>query len=127
MQKELTAILFFIAVLGSTFNKGIIQLDYRMNRNYIASVLCVNRNNPSACCQGKCYMKKKLGQDEENGKQRPGNSREKYEINWFCQEDRPAASMLVESNPYSAFMNRILAAPFLSGVFHPPAGFNHLS
>jgi len=57
-----------IAVAGSTFNKAIILLDYNLNKNFIATSLCENRDKPKCCCQGKCYLKKQLQKDEPGKK-----------------------------------------------------------
>lgn len=40
-------------------------LEYNLNKEYIASVLCENRNKPELACNGKCYLNKKLAQSQE--------------------------------------------------------------
>lgn len=37
-------------------------LEYNLNKEYIASVLCENRNKPELACNGKCYLNKKFEQ-----------------------------------------------------------------
>ena len=34
--------------------------EYLLNYNYIANVLCVNKDKPEMHCNGKCYLMKKL-------------------------------------------------------------------
>lgn len=41
-------------------------IEYQTNKEYIASVLCENRNKPEMACDGKCYLNKKV---EESQKQ----------------------------------------------------------
>lgn len=38
---------------------------FKLNRKYIAKVLCENRNRPQIHCNGKCYLAKKLKQQQE--------------------------------------------------------------
>ena len=35
-------------------------IEYEMNKEYIASVLCENRARPVKSCNGKCYLQKRL-------------------------------------------------------------------
>jgi len=97
MQK-LTALFLLIIVAGSTFNKAIALIDYRVNKNYIAATLCENRNKPSCHCQGKCYLKKQL-QKEESDKNSQA-SREKFEMQWFFQ--KAASGNELVRNPYKS-------------------------
>jgi hypothetical protein len=38
---------------------------FQLNRSYIAKVLCQNRDRPKLKCNGKCYLAKKLKQQQE--------------------------------------------------------------
>lgn len=38
---------------------------YFANKAYIASVLCINKENKAMHCEGKCYLVKKMQQSEE--------------------------------------------------------------
>lgn len=38
---------------------------FKLNREYIAKVLCENRKRPDLHCDGKCYLAKKLKQQQE--------------------------------------------------------------
>jgi hypothetical protein len=38
---------------------------FKLNRDYIARVLCENRARPQMHCNGKCYLAKKLKQQQE--------------------------------------------------------------
>lgn len=58
---------------------------YRINKNYIASQLCVNKYRPQLHCDGKCFLAQKLKQAEQNEK-----------------ENAPAAlKQWVESTPFT--------------------------
>jgi hypothetical protein len=38
---------------------------FKINRDYIAKVLCKNRQRPELKCDGKCYLAKKLKEQED--------------------------------------------------------------
>ena len=38
----------------------IVYLDYEIRKDYIKSVLCVNKNRPEMHCDGKCYLAKRI-------------------------------------------------------------------
>nr|WP_121271171.1 hypothetical protein [Pedobacter schmidteae] len=39
---------------------------YQLNKTYISTQLCENRNKPELHCNGQCFLKKKLAQAEKN-------------------------------------------------------------
>lgn len=39
---------------------------FHLNRDYIAKVLCENRQRPELKCNGKCYLARKLKEQEDN-------------------------------------------------------------
>jgi hypothetical protein len=59
---------------------------YRVNQKYVATMLCVNRNNPNAHCNGHCYLKKQLNNEEHPSKPLSAASKEKLEVQLFFTE-----------------------------------------
>ncbi len=47
-----------------------IVADFKINQDYIAKVLCINKDEPIKKCNGKCHLKKQLNKvntaDEKN-------------------------------------------------------------
>ena len=41
-------------------------IEYNYNKEYIASVICENRNKPELACNGKCYLNKKIEQSKNH-------------------------------------------------------------
>lgn len=52
-------------------SKQIIFIDYLLNKQYIATVLCENKSVPQKHCNGKCHLKKEL---ERDSRQQGGDS-----------------------------------------------------
>ncbi|QXV66618.1 hypothetical protein INP83_05930 [Mucilaginibacter sp. 21P] len=66
MLQRITAYLLIVALVSANFSRFFIYAGFELNRNYIATKLCENRNKPQLHCNGKCYFMKKLKQAEEN-------------------------------------------------------------
>jgi hypothetical protein len=110
------------AIAGTTFSKAIALLDYQLNKNYIATTLCENRNKPACCCHGKCFLKKQLQKDEESSKSNLPFSKDKFEVSLFCENDlNKYFPIPVGDKIFSHHYLLIKYATVLSSIFHPPA------
>ena len=78
MIKYPVTILLILLIAVQTFSKWCLIVEYQVNKDFIAKNLCVNRAKPSSCCQGKCYLKKKIASDESQ-QQAPGNGGQRDE------------------------------------------------
>ncbi|MET3981308.1 hypothetical protein ABIB62_003830 [Mucilaginibacter sp. UYP25] len=65
MLQRLTAYLLIVSMVSANFSRLFIYAGFELNRNYIATKLCENRNKPQLHCNGKCYFMKKVKQAEE--------------------------------------------------------------
>ena len=65
MKYKLTAILLIFSIISCSFSRFFIYAGFELNRNYIATKLCENRNKPWLHCNGKCYFMKRIKQAEE--------------------------------------------------------------
>ncbi|MEB0263104.1 MULTISPECIES: hypothetical protein [unclassified Mucilaginibacter] len=65
MLHRLTAYLLIVSLVSANFSRFFIYAGFELNRNYIATKLCENRNKPQLHCNGKCYFMKKVKQAEE--------------------------------------------------------------
>lgn len=55
-----------VALLLSAASKTVLIADYLLNYDYISKVLCVNRDKPESCCNGKCHLMKEMKEQEES-------------------------------------------------------------
>lgn len=65
MFYRFTAILMIPLLLGVSLSRMAVFAGFELNRDYIASNLCENRDKAWMNCEGKCYLSKKLKQVEE--------------------------------------------------------------
>lgn len=64
MRSAIAYILLLAIMLPTLTPWGTIAY-FKLNREYIAKVLCENRKKPEMHCNGKCYLAKKLKQQQE--------------------------------------------------------------
>lgn len=74
-MKAIGGLLLAFIIFFSSMSRGVVVADYLLNKDYIAKVLCVNRDKPEMKCNGKCHLAKQLkkqdaaeGQTEKSGK-----------------------------------------------------------
>ncbi len=129
MLKQFT-IYFLIIVLIIVLNIPIfsnvgILMYYQANKEYIAKVLCVNKNRPSLHCDGKCYLAQKLKAAEEREQKQTAERLEKMpEIQLFCSSNYFIFNdfcfvEFLQDLPNFNFLANPLAG-LLKGVFRPP-------
>ena len=100
---------------------GII-IDFKINRDFIAKVLCIERDQPVNTCNGQCYLSSQLNKaEEENEKQAPAHSKERLEIVYhysqfvyFKLSDSPS------DKPGANFERDHYSFTLISDIFHPP-------
>ena len=99
------------------------MMDYQLRKDFIAKVLCINRNKPKLHCNGKCYLANKLKLEEEReNKTKAGNLKEKAE-QLFLQQTLYFIfpSTYKTSTPtLLPFENSLYYLTPLFSVFHPP-------
>ncbi|WP_316836287.1 hypothetical protein [Pedobacter nutrimenti] len=78
MFRSLIVFSLIFVMLGANFSRLFIYAGFELNRNYIASKLCENRDKPQLHCNGKCYLMKKLKQAEEKEKSQNRESQKNH-------------------------------------------------
>ena len=64
-MKSFGSIFLILTIFLQTFSTYIIEADFFLNQSFIAKTLCVNKAKPETGCNGKCYLKKKLNEEQE--------------------------------------------------------------
>jgi len=59
-MKKLLSILLLIVYVSILFRPIYPYLEYAINKDYIAQVLCINKDEPVLQCDGKCHLKKEI-------------------------------------------------------------------
>lgn len=117
------AIILLFGFLCQTISKLAIIINYQVNKEYIAQNLCVNKDEPESCCEGKCHLEKELKKADEAESTLPGSDiKEKLETfscldNNFFKGLISVSSIITYSFPICPNLNQ----GYEASVFHPPS------
>ena len=64
MKRGISIALIF-ALMFSNIQSLWIMVDFCINQDYIAEVLCINRDQPMLNCDGKCFLAEKLKEQKQ--------------------------------------------------------------
>lgn len=100
-----------------------VWVDFKINQDFIAAVLCINRDEPVPMCNGNCYLSDQLQKvDDGPSEELPRSLVHKLDLTLY-----PGVSSALEPNDAIAvestdFVVRpfFYVPPHLSGIFRPP-------
>lgn len=125
-MRQALAILLLCSLSVQCAGRFGIVAGWWLNQEYIARVLCINRDKPQLKCNGRCHLRKELkAQEEREQKQQTGGKQAAPEsLTLFC-----AAVTPLRLTPPAAFSVAVRYAAFrvghyaweLPGPDHPPA------
>jgi hypothetical protein len=126
MQRFLPFLLIF-GILGQASIRTVLTLHYQLNRAvYVKN--CENKDKPKLHCDGKCYLKKKMGIKKTTRSEAPmlpESFQQNKDLQLFCENFVPMnflrfeTSASMELPPFQFFLPTAL----LSAIFRPPANF----
>ncbi|UKJ08779.1 hypothetical protein [Solitalea lacus] len=121
-MKKLLSIVLMMAILLQTFSNLVIVSSYEVNKGFISTYLCENKDKPKLHCNGQCYLMKKLKKAAQEEEQQANNSlREKFEMNQFIQivQDNFIDNSYIELKHIHFFLQK---EPYSTSfpIFHPP-------
>ncbi|MDP9081700.1 MAG: hypothetical protein M3O71_30170 [Bacteroidota bacterium] len=124
MLKTVTAYFLIFSLFAVGFSRFFVYAGFELNKKYIASALCENRDKPWMHCNGKCYFIKKIKQAQENERReaaRDGLNR--LEVSFFQEPFK-----LVFIEPVSLKKNKSdfpqysyqYSNHYIDAIFRPP-------
>lgn len=115
--------ILMLLILIQTFSKWAVVVEYNLNKNYIATNLCINKARPKLHCNGKCQMMKKLAEEEKQDSSKNNSARIKVQELVFNDEMNrsvlPAITYITLS--YNEDAPILKHSSPVSSIFHPPA------
>lgn len=123
MTRVLAIILFFSLGFQSMVKLGIVAW-YQVNKTYVATVLCENKDKPQLNCCGKCYVNKQMKKADGNSsdKQLPGKTAKAETVEYIM----PIAQLsnllflLPEEKILNGHYTGTPGFELATSVFHPP-------
>lgn len=120
-MKTLGVIIVMICLLMQTFSKGVVLLEYRLNKDFIAKNLCENRSRPKMKCNGRCQlMKQWKAEDDRSASEKASKSN----FTESCFTDHitlPDNFSSVAAGPeHHAFYKELTSTKHIRPLLHPP-------
>ena len=113
-----------IATLLPNLTKVGVLIDFKINQDFIAEVLCINKKKPASTCNGKCYLSEQLKKAEQQEEKRaPTSKNERLEVLYCFSKD--SSNLSYFPGNYKSKLNQVYEvefyhSPFISDIFHPP-------
>ena len=112
MWRRWICFVLLVAIVFTQSSKLVVYLNFKINQEYIAKELCENREIPKMNCNGKCYLAKKLLEQEQEEKENaPVEQRIKLDV-LFCIEWSESSALLkkefTEKNIFSNTRTNLL-------------------
>lgn len=112
-------------LLPSFFRVGIF-VQFKANQDFIAKVLCINKDEPLSECNGKCYLSKQLQKVDQNQGDsndfQPNKKTPEVRFTLFTSIQPDLTFLFGEiENPQNPFsQNPIYNFLHFGGIFKPP-------
>ncbi len=124
MKNQILGIFFYLLYLLAMVRPLVPIIEYHANYDYIANVLCENRDKPYLECNGKCYLEKQLKKANHNNHDHkstiPQIDFDKYPISPVEQFGYRISSDTSISNSVVKSTVNIYQDEYLSSILHPP-------
>lgn len=113
----------FVMLLPGLTRMGIL-IDFSIHQEFIASVLCIEKDQPITTCYGSCYLSDQLNKTEQQKKgQAPRSNNERVEITLFHDTqlaNQPTLLSIQQEKAKGLHKCAFHPQTALSEIFHPP-------
>lgn len=120
-MKRILSILF-LSVIVFQCGSGLFVLGYfYYNKAYISKNICINRFDAVPLCKGKCFLKKKLKEQEQNDQKLPNFKQNVIQLFYQKNSLTGILNQTEETREiYFAEKKQNYPDNFSGSVFHPP-------
>jgi len=123
MKNQFFGILFYLLYLLAMVRPLVPIIEYHSNYDYIANVLCENRDRPYLECNGKCYLEKQLNKtNHENHDHKstvPQINFDDYPISQLGQYSYKIKDFK-EQNDEEQFVEHQISQEYWTSLLKPP-------
>lgn len=120
-MKSCWSIFFSLLILAPSTANLLIYFQFKINQEYVAQNLCINRDQPITTCYGSCYLKEKLKQNPVNQEEQPVILTV-FEHPVFVQGqlyDLVKPAFFYFDLP-AHYLEQLSPSSFIFSIFHPP-------
>jgi hypothetical protein len=112
-------LLIFVLVLQPV-HFLLIALNYVINKEFISTVLCINRDEPELNCNGKCQVAEQLKEQEKKKNEQKGPITDKIDIPVYIPVSNDRLHPPIEKEKYHIIYNCSICTLPPYPIFHPP-------
>lgn len=124
-MRSLLSTFLILVFLSPLLMKTWILVDFKVHQDFIAKVLCINKDKPMSNCNGKCILAQKLKKAAEPAKKElPAALKDRTEINLYISDRIELISRPQNlNNSFNHIKSQTLFnSDYYDDVFHPPKG-----
>ena len=100
------------------------MVNFKINQDFIAEFLCIDKDEPESTCHGKCQLTKQLSEtDFSTSKEAINNLRTEIESSLFLQSNKKDNKKnLLRGSEAKAicYCHENYTSTYLKGIFRPP-------
>ncbi len=119
-MKQVLSYLITAAILLHLFADLLVIVSFKINQDYIAEFLCINRDVPESTCNGCCHLKKELDEQHETKESTLPVNETKLEIQYIFNQAKEFISLEKPLKPKICFYQNIQGTLHAESIFHPP-------
>lgn len=119
-MKNIISVILILAFLSFQLSESLIYLSFKINQDFIAKTLCVEKDVENSSCMGCCQLKKKLADQNEQKEQLPPTQNSKNNIDLFTSEGIVLTFFPNQISSRKSIESQLYSNPNLFRVFHPP-------
>ena len=119
MKKILLTYLVLFVYLITLIKPMLPVIDYAVNYDYIAKVLCINKDKPKSTCHGKCHVAKEIENNKTN--QQKKIQLNDLEFDKYVKNTTPSFKLLFTSYKKQVlYYNELEYTNYYKKIFRPP-------
>lgn len=122
-MKYLLAYLLALSILSFQLSEMLVYVSFKINQEYIAKNLCVEKDIEGSTCKGCCQLKKKLDDQKQTKEALPVNQFEKLDINFVDNNEDTKVMYPLEVIELRFSTSDDYHFHFIHRIFHPPQKF----
>jgi hypothetical protein len=120
-MKKLFVIFFSVAYLLPLINTATVIVDFKINQDFIAKVLCINKEKPELKCNGNCHLKEKLSDKPLENQEAPPRVQQREIVQFITATESLGINYFPGKTVQKAvYINPLYVGEYNSNVFHPP-------
>lgn len=114
-------LLLATAMLFKAFLAPAVFIDFKLNQEYIAKVLCINRDKPQLDCDGQCILMQKMKNTQDADHPEQSQNLKTHLLEIFSDIAAVFRPLSLPSYQQEFFtFNEAVPSGNFSKIFHPP-------